>query len=433
MARQVWTEDEKRVIEEFYPTASRPVIFEELTKASPAGKLRWPRWKQVQDKAFTMGVSREPEVVESIEQFDEQLADSARAEQAKLDVVLKENQQLKKRLRQQKTQEDLAVDLISANLAKINPLKVRPLRLSPKKTRWRPQIMALALSDIHGGQVVKSTDVAQLSEYNWESVKSRMAMLREAIFEIAESMPDIPFSEFWINGLGDFVAGEDIFVGQGRRIDKDLVDQTFDLAELLATELIVPLCQYFPHVRGNFVFGNHGRTGRKGTHSPKTNFDYICYRYLEARLSRIENLDCLISESAFMALECMGHTHLLMHGDSIKRYMQVPFYGIERTHAKLIQLMGLMIDYLWLGHHHQAATIDAAVGKRIINGSWVGGDEYSVTKLFAGNQPKQILCGFNETRGMTWQFDIQLAPRRQLVADEDGVYTPVYRPGGEPE
>jgi len=93
----------------------------------------------------------------------------------------------------------------------------------------------------------------------------------------------------------------------------------------------------------------------------------------------------------------------------------------------LIQVLGLMIDYLWVGHHHQAATIDAAVGQRILNGSWVGADEYSVTKIHAGNQPKQVLCGFNETRGMTFRFDIQLAPRRELVADEDGIYTPVYR------
>jgi len=96
----------------------------------------------------------------------------------------------------------------------------------------------------------------------------------------------------------------------------------------------------------------------------------------------------------------------------------------------LIQLTGLFIDYLWIGHHHQAATIDASVGKKILNGSWTGADELSVTKMHAGNQPKQVLCGFNETRGMTWQFDIQLAPRRHLVADEAGIYTPIYKGQG---
>jgi len=376
-----------------------------------------------------MGLTRDRSAVVISENIEEELEDSARSEQAKIDILVKENRSLKRRLRRQGAEQDLIADLISANLAKIEPRKITPLRLPPKKARWRPQIMVLALSDIHAGQVVKSTDVAALSEYSWSEVKSRMTVLRDAILEIAESMPDIPFTEFWINGLGDWVAGEDIYVGQGRRIDKDLADQMFDLAELVSRELIEPLCQYFPKVRLNCVWGNHGRTGRKGTHSPRTNFDYICYRHLKVRLSRIENFQCFVSNSAFMAMECLGRTHLLMHGDSIKRYMQVPWYGMQRAHAQLVQLMQLFIDYLWLGHHHQAATVDTSVGKRISNGSWPGGDELSITKMHAGNQPKQVLCGFNETRGMTWQFDIQLAPRRQLVADEDGVYTPIYRDG----
>jgi len=427
MSPQLFSAQEKEVIDKFYPSAPWPVILEQMAQASPTSKLRWTQ-RQISDRAHRQGVKRDRSAVTISENIQEQLEDSTQAEHEKVKILTKENRALKQQMRRQKAEQDLVTDLISASLAKIEPLKMQPLRLPPKKARWRPQIMILALSDIQSGQVIKSTDVAGLSEYSWAAVKSRMTVLRESILEIAESMPDIPFTEFWINALGDWVEGEDIYVGQSRRIDKDLVDQTFDLAELVCGELIVPLCQYFPKVRTNMVWGNHGRTGRKGTHSARTNFDYICYRYLQARLANIENLDCFISESAFMALDCLGSTHLLMHGDSIKRYMQVPWYGIERAHAQLIQLMDLFIRYLWLGHHHQAAIVDASVGKRIANGSWTGADELSVTKMHAGNQPKQILCGFNETRGITFQFDVQLAPRRKLTADRDGIYTPVYTP-----
>jgi len=424
---QLWSPEEIAVLEKYYESSAWPIIHQELAKVSPTGKPRWVRNRQITDKANKLGFRRDRTTVVISKTIEEDFADSERAEQEKVKVLLKENRSLKTLLHQQKAEQDLVADLISASLAKIEPLKAPPFRKPPKKTRWRPQIMILALSDIQAGQVVKSTDVAGLSEYSWAEVKKRMTVLRDSVLEIAESMPDIPFTEFWINALGDWVEGEDIYIGQSRRIDKDLVDQTFDLAELACQELIVPLCQYFPKVRTNMVWGNHGRTGRKGTHSPRTNFDYICYRYLQARLANIENLDCFISESAFMALDCLGSTHLLMHGDSIKRYMQVPWYGLERAHAQLIQLMHLFINYLWLGHHHQAAVVDASVGKRIANGSWTGADELSVTKMHAGNQPKQVLCGFNETRGITFQFDVQLAPRKQLTPDKDGIYTPVYR------
>lgn len=694
----------------------------------------------------------------------EDVVDPVEKERAKVHYVVKQNEYLKRRLKETEAEQSLIADMITANLAKIEPLSIPPFRRAPGRNRWRPQIMTLALSDIHGGQVVKSEDVAGLSEYDWGAVEERMGVLRESIFEIAESMPDIPFNEFWINALGDFVTGEDIFLGQGRRIDRDLIDQTFMLAELVSKELVVPLCQYFPKVRLNGVWGNHGRclskdmelltnngwksyneisigdiiptmnlktgfveyypieaaityqnepimyvgqgatnrgleltgdhtviyydkyrkgykarplsdmvkmkdylgipkaaksgnegisditedelvllgiiltdgsiktdprgykqlciyqskkrgidrikkllelldipytlqsrsrktkvicgrklvrppkeslrfyiksgtarnrllkllpttgiqpwmynlsdkqikyllegiilgdgnvrvrktglkgairatkfvviwgnrsfldglqgllvthdvpcslitdkrgatflslhskkhctvteniepakyndiswcvtvtnhtifvrskrtgkcfivgnTGKKGSHSQRTNFDYVCYRYLKARTSQIENLELFISESAFMAFDCLGRVHTLMHGDSINRWMQIPYYGVERTHARLIQVLRLFIDYLFIGHHHQAATIDASVGQRIMNGSWTGSDEYSVTKMHAGHQPKQVLCGFNETRGLTFRFDIQLAPRRELVADEHGIYTPVYQ------
>jgi len=292
MTQQAFSSAEDEVIKKFYPTAPWPVLFEELKKIDPAGKLRWSRRKQISDRAHRLGVKRDRAAVLVSQDLHEELTDPARAEQAKLEVVLKENRQLKKQLRRRKAEQDLVADLITANLTKIQPRKITPLRPPPKKTRWRSQIMSLGLSDVHAGQVVKSTDVAGLSEYSWSAVEERMDVLRDAILEIAESMPEIPFAEFWINALGDLVTGEDIYMGQGRRIDKDLVEQLFELAELISTGLIEPLCQYFPKVRMNCVWGNHGRTGRKGTHSARTNFDYILYAisrpaFRESRISLV--------------------------------------------------------------------------------------------------------------------------------------------------
>lgn len=343
-------------------------------------------------------------------------------------LLIRENDALKQALTSRETLESLIVEAVDAHLARIEPF-TPPKFAVVKKAKWRPQVAVLCLSDIHAGKLVRPADVGGLGEYNWDILKSRVGVLRDSVIEIKETMPAIPFPELVIHALGDWVTGEDIYVGQGFEIDRDLIDQTFTFTELLAKEFIVPMCQVFPRVTIYAVFGNHGRAGRIGTHHARTNWDYVAYRYLNSRLNKIKNFTAYISEGPFLAYQhplIPKFTHLLIHGDTVRSWTGVPFYGIERAHAKMMQLTGLSIDYLYVGHHHQAAKIDAAFGQKILNGSWEGADSYSVNRLMAGNQPKQVFCGFNDKRGMTWSFDIHLAPKEKLKADAKGLFTPVY-------
>ena len=64
-----------------------------------------------------------------------------------------------------------------------------------------------------------------------------------------------------------------------------------------------------------------------------------------------------------------------------------------------------------------------------VHNSFVGGSELSIYKMQTKSQPKQLLFGVNNVRGITWQYDIQLAPHTKLTKDTQGIYTPVYTTG----
>ncbi|MBU2060059.1 MAG: hypothetical protein KKB38_20305, partial [Gammaproteobacteria bacterium] len=273
-----------------------------------------------------------------------------------------------------------------------------------------------------------------LGRYDFELCKERMDVLREAVFSICDSQQagGIPLPKLVINLLGDIVTNEDIYLGQGRDIDRILVDQIVQLASELSQRVLYPLCQYFPKVECNAVWGNHGRIGQKGHYHQRTNADYLLYHFIRQTMAHIENFTMRISLSSFMGYvlpEDPERPHLIAHGDKIKRYMSIPWYGMERWEMRMVGLTQVPWAFTHLGHHHQKANIDGPHGERLMNGSWVGASDYSVEQLQVGGQPKQNLIGLHPEYGLTWQYPIYLSKERpRLELDkETGLYTPIWQ------
>jgi hypothetical protein len=91
--------------------------------------------------------------------------------------------------------------------------------------------------------------------------------------------------------------------------------------------------------------------------------------------------------------------------------------------GKSVQMFNMPIHYWHLGHFHSSAKIDMAYGEQLINGAWTGGSELSIFKLKTKNRPKQLLFGFNNTRGITWRYDLQLTPYEVPQKDSSGFFT----------
>ena len=66
-------------------------------------------------------------------------------------------------------------------------------------------------------------------------------------------------------------------------------------------------------------------------------------------------------------------------------------------------------DYACLGHFHSAGALDRVIGELILNGSAVGGNEFSIGALFTSNQRRQLMFGVHPEKGRTWQFALDLS------------------------
>jgi hypothetical protein len=320
----------------------------------------------------------------------------------------------------------IIVDNMQSVIKKLPPVK--PPEIIIKKGMHKPEVAILELGDIHVGEKVLRADVANTTEYGFNEFLKRVDTLREGVLECVDiQRSKIPVDTLEINMLGDIVTGEDIYIGQMRNLDKDLMAQTFEGSHVLATKLIYHFAKYFKKIRIRCVWGNHGRGfGKPGAVAPRTNFDYIVYMFLKQMFADQHNVEFFIAECPLMLYqipEAPKFTHLISHGNEVNSWMSLPFYGLQRDIGKYIQLFNMPVHFWHLGHHHNKATIDIPYGEQIINGTFVGGSELSVLKMKTKSKPKQLLFGFNNNHGITWRYDINLTPMQNMEIDAKGIYT----------
>lgn len=388
-----------------------------------AGACRM-KWRDT-DTRSPVAEATEQETFEQYEEDREQLW------QAQRQIVLSENTRLRKRNQELRALNAIVIDAVETSIARLPHFKPPPKH---KQGKRRPESANLLLSDIHMGEVVRPEDVAGLGEYNWETMLRRMDLLRESVLSITQiERAARPIDILNIYGLGDWVTNEDIYTGQGRDIDRILVDQLFEGAEALVQKLFMPFLEMFSEIRFFSVYGNHGRlSSKKGVKAKRSNADYILAHIVRLRLQDVDHFRPYIATAPFMGFalpEAPGFSHLIVHGDEIRSYLSLPYYGLERYTRKMISATSIVWDYVYLGHFHQAAQIDLSHGTTVINGAWVGPTEYSVTRLQAAAQPKQVFFGMHGEHGKTWTYDIALAPRSRLELDEAGFYTSIFAEG----
>lgn len=302
-------------------------------------------------------------------------------------------------------------------LPKLPP--VRPPKIQIKKGLTEEE-MVLVISDVQAGLTTSAKESGGLGEFNTSILLEEIEYLKVSLISIMKYHPNVKRLHVWFNG--DIVEGEDIFGGQLREIDQNLIQQILFVVEHFARFL--HMCAgLFEEVRCTGVVGNHGRIGRKGEHSPMANFDYLCYRWLQERLAAAgtANVTWSIPETWWMINDVLGWRFLQVHGDDTgSSFGGIPLYGMIRHKARYREMlrtaaqlsggvkvpgdMPMDFDYMVLGHHSQAAQLQNIISA----GSWPGGTEFSLKRLQLADVPSAPLFAVNRAHGMTWRRDVQL-------------------------
>jgi hypothetical protein len=103
-----------------------------------------------------------------------------------------------------------------------------------------------------------------------------------------------------------------------------------------------------------------------------------------------------------------NHKFLMVHGEDVKG-KDMPVKSLMNTESRLAGILRTMPDYTLAGHFHNCAELSTNHGRVLLNGSFVGGDVYSLKNLQLGGKPEQKLFGIHDKRGITFTYNIDLS------------------------
>ena len=281
----------------------------------------------------------------------------------------------------------------------------------PKSSKHKTTEQAvLLLSDTHLGEVVRDDEMRGLNEYNVNISNKRIKHLVNTVADLtANKLSGYNIEKLNLFLLGDMVCGA-IHEELSETGEGNIMDWTVNIAYILA-QVVQELLMTFPTIDIVGVVGNHGRTRKQVRYKERyVNWDFAAYQYLSMFLAeeiKVGKVVCKFPTSFWTTHDVLGWNWLILHGDNIKSWMGIPWYGIIRTTHRLKEMLAVKnenFEYMAIGHFHNQGTLDMMKGRRIINGSVIGGNEYSMGAMFTTSEASQFFCGIHKDEGITWEY-----------------------------
>lgn len=284
-----------------------------------------------------------------------------------------------------------------------------------------PETFTLLIGDVHIGKMVDPSVVGEGFGYGIPVFEQRLARLKDRVLRLfALHSQTAPFGAIRIYFLGDGVDGTDMRRGHGHRVDVQTATRQCLILTYAMESFIRELSgQLGVKVEVVWEFGNHGRVGEFGVNLPADNWDYIAGQMLGIALRDLTESGAvsLHADSLKYSLTQLGPMRVhSAHGDAVKGgdgFAGLPINGLARALAKDTGLHQQLFDLYLTAHFHTPQDILTQTGRIVMNGSWDGGDDYSINQLKVASEPVQIAFGVHPTKGMTWQARINLSPSKR--------------------
>ena len=284
------------------------------------------------------------------------------------------------------------------------------------------EIANLLLSDLHGGEKIDKDEMGGLNAYDMSVMAKRLEYLAESIISIKDKMKGYDLYHLNVNMLGDQISGE-IHDELREHGDGTIVEWVFNTA-LIVSQMLSELLTVFPTIHCTCVVGNHGRMTKKVSYKGKyVNWDYIVYQTIALMMMNNPRITFNIPKSFWTIIETGGRKQLILHGDNIRSWQGISWYGVQRATYKLMELLSSRDKYfddIIMGHFHNLGIVSRTKGRIVLNGSVIGGNEFSVGALFASSDPYQLFYGIHpKKKRWTWDFQLELS-------DGDKIKKPKY-------
>lgn len=315
---------------------------------------------------------------------------------------------------------------------RVKPFKALPSVYVPRKSGKIEEHAVLHISDMHADSVVTPEEVGGMEEFNFPIACARAERLVDTTLRWTQSTlaPNFDFQALWVLIYGDLSSGT-IHGAAQRSYFRNQFRNSLAIGQLLGL-MVRDLAPHFPVVNVVCVSGNHGRTTpKKDFHGSQENFDYLIAEIARLHCTELANTSWLIPNAWSVNLDINGIGVNVSHGDDCKSNGGIPFYGMVRRQKGLIAMNsvqgGLRTRYWAMGHHHCSAALADMDGELLLNGAWLGTDQYSFNALAGYRQPTQLLHGMHARNGVTWRLPVCLR------SDEERVGPKRYKIDGSKE
>lgn len=269
----------------------------------------------------------------------------------------------------------------------------------------------LVVTDTHYGKATGS--------YNPSASTRQHELVVERVTRVADTLRrSYDFDRLVLALLGDGPDGSDIYPSQAHHQDiTNAEEQAIAYADDVLTPFVKGIKESFRQVDIRTVPGNHGRSGKHK--SEAENWDITAARYLEKNLDKVRgvNLDVPRHVPKVHIEEIRGHRFLLYHGDGVKGYQGIPFYGL-RQRALNWRSTATYGDFrvLHVGHFHSFGRMQHNDITIMLNGTMVSDDQWALDELGYESQQAWHFHGVSDERPITFDFGIETGPEPVALA-----------------
>ena len=251
----------------------------------------------------------------------------------------------------------------------------------------------VCIADIHYG----ASFVSRNNEYSPEIFKERLSFLATYLLEFInrKKIDTITIAE-----LGDTIQGI-LRISDLKLNDSSVVKAVVEISRLLA-EFLNELSKYVNIEYYHVGTSNHSQIrplGTKANQFVDEDLEYVIGNYISDLLKnnfRV-NVHLVNNGEHFIEIKGLGYKVIAAHGHQ--------FNNLETAVRDMSMSLGEFVDYLVVGHYHNAKNVDIAEGctynmELLCCPSFVGSDPYA-DSLMKGSKAATVVYGFDEIYGHT--------------------------------
>jgi hypothetical protein len=278
----------------------------------------------------------------------------------------------------------------------VSGLDIPPVSPPAKDQRKKGEETAvLLLSD---WQLGKATPT-----YSSDVCAERVELLQDKVTRLVElQRAHHPVKRIAVMLLGDMIEGELIFPGQAWQIDSSLFRQVAVDGPRILGGLVRWAAANFEKVDVYAVPGNHGHLGGRSWKEmhPESNGDRLLYQICSSVTEGLTNLKWHVTLDWFQVAD-LGEKcrFLLLHGDQVRGWAGIPWYGWARN---------MDFDHIAAGHFHTPVSMYINGRRLWVNASTESHNPYALEQLAAAGEPAQWLLFVKPGQGVTAEYLVNL-------------------------